>query len=587
MCGIFAVSGTNTNAGNIVLEGLKKLEYRGYDSWGIAIKSDNSVFVKKNIGKISEINIEFDKSKTAIGHTRWATHGGVTKENSHPHRAGKVTLCHNGIFENYGEEKAKLKDHKFLSETDTEVIAVLLNKEIEKGTEIKKAIAKIAKKIIGRFSFLVIIDGEEGIYAARRGSPLIIGRGDGETFIASDIPAFLEQTNIVNYLDDDELVFVNEGNANFFDLETLKPIKKRNITVSWKTQKVEKGKFDHFMIKEIFDQKETITQAINHDKSELAKFINILRQTNGAYMVACGTAHKMCMAGEYFFSEISGRKINVVAASEMPYFEKFVHDKTALIAVSQSGETADVLEILERGKAAGAKILSMTNVESSSIARISDVHLPLQAGVEKAVASTKASTAQMALLLLCAYADSAGAGKFQSKINKGREILRLTSSSINELLNPRYEEHAKNVAKKIVDHDNLFIIGRGALHPIALETAIKIQEVSYIHAQGFPAGELKHGPIALIEKGTPCIILGDDGETISNATELKSRGAMIIGVANKNHEIFDQWLKAPDCGDAQAISSLIPMQILSYYLAILRGLDPDMPRNLAKSVTVK
>jgi glucosamine--fructose-6-phosphate aminotransferase (isomerizing) len=341
------------------------------------------------------------------------------------------------------------------------------------------------------------------------------------------------------------------------------------------------------MIKEIFDQKETITRSINHENANLAKFIDVLRQTNGAYMVACGTAHKMCMAGEYFFSEISKRKINVVAASEMPYFEKFVHDKTALIAVSQSGETADVLEILERGKAAGAKILSMTNVESSSIARISDVHLPLQAGVEKAVASTKASTSQMALLLLCAYADSAKVGEFQQKINQGREVLRLTASAINDLLNPRYAEYAKKVASKIVDHDNLFIIGRGALHPIALETAIKIQEVSYIHAQGFPAGELKHGPIALIEEGTPCIVLGDDGETISNATELKSRGAMIIGVANKNHEIFDQWLKAPDCGDAQAISSLIPMQILSYYLAILRGLDPDMPRNLAKSVTVK
>ncbi len=587
MCGIFAISGSKENAGNVVLNGLKKLEYRGYDSWGIAINNENRTLVEKNIGKISEVNIDFDKAKTAIGHTRWATHGGVTQANSHPHQAGKITLVHNGIFENYREEKAKLKDHKFLSETDTEVIAVMLNEEIKTDAAIKEAIAKISKKIIGRFSILVMVEGEEGIYAARRGSPLIIGRGKTETFIASDIPAFLDSTNIVNYLDDEEMVFVNKGNADFFDLETLKPIEKRNIEVSWKTEEAEKGDYDHFMIKEIFDQKESITRAINHDKSTLAQFIDVLRQTNGAYMVACGTAHKMCMAGEYFFSEISGRKINVVAASEMPYFEKFVHDKTALIAVSQSGETADVLEILERGKRAGAKILSMTNVESSSIARISDVHLPLQAGIEKAVASTKASTAQMALLLLCAYADSAGAGGFQSKINKGREVLRLASSSINDLLNPRYEEYAKEVAQSIVEHDNLFIIGRGALHPIALETAIKIQEVSYIHAQGFPAGELKHGPIALIEEGTPCIILGDDSETISNATELKSRGAMIIGVADKNHEIFDQWLKAPDCGEAQAISSLIPMQILSYYLAILRGLDPDMPRNLAKSVTVK
>lgn len=587
MCGIFAVSGPENNAGNAVLAGLKKLEYRGYDSWGIAIQGQDKVSVQKDIGKISEVNIDFPSANTAIGHTRWATHGGVTQANSHPHQSGRVTLVHNGIFENHSDEKAKLKDYKFLSETDTEVIAVLLNKEIESGTDTKSAIAKVAKKITGRFSILVMVDGEVGIWAARRGSPLIIGRGKTETFIASDIPAFLEKTNVVNYLDDEEMVFVHNEKADFFSLDTLESIEKRDIEVSWKVEEAEKGDYDHFMIKEIFDQKESIIRAINHENSELAQFVDALRQTNGAYLIACGTAHKMCMAAEYFFSEISGRKINVVAASEMPYFEKFVHDKTALIAISQSGETADVLEILERGKKVGAKILSLTNAESSSIARISEVHLPIQAGPEKAVASTKAATSQMALLLLCAYADSAGVNDFQEKINKGREVLRTAASNINELLNPRYELYAKGVAEKIVQHDNLFIIGRGHLYPMALEAAIKIQEVSYIHAQGFSAGELKHGPIALIEEGTPCIVLGDDSETISNATELKARGAMIIGVADKKHEIFDEWLKAPNCGEAQAIASVIPMQILSYYLAVLRGLDPDMPRNLAKSVTVK
>ncbi len=586
MCGIFAITGSSNQAGNVVLEGLKKLEYRGYDSWGIAVETDQGMVIQKDTGKISSVNIDFPKGKKAVGHTRWATHGGVTKENAHPHRVGKVTLVHNGIFENYEEEKAK-SDYEFISQTDTEVIAVLINNEIEKGKDPKSAIMTVAQKIEGRFSILVMIDGESGIWAARRGSPLIIGRGKEETFIASDIPAFLEQTNKVNYLDDDEIVFINGGTAKFFDLNSGESVKKRNIEVSWKVEEAHKGDYKHFMIKEIFDQKETIIRAINHENHQIAKFVEALRQTNGAYLIACGTAHKVCMAAEYFFAEIAGRKINVVAASEMPYFEKFVHDKTALIAVSQSGETADVLEILERGKKSGAKILSLTNVESSSIARISDVHLPIQAGPEKAVASTKATTAQMALMLLCAYADGSGVDNFEESVNKGREVLRTTAGNINDLLNPRYEEYIKDVAEKIVQHDNLFIVGRGALYPIALEAAIKVQEVSYIHAQGFAAGEIKHGPIALIEEGTPCIVLGDDPETISNATELKARGAIIIGVADKKHAIFDEWMKAPNCEQAQSISALIPIQILSYHLALLRGLDPDMPRNLAKSVTVK
>ncbi|MDH3324490.1 MAG: glutamine--fructose-6-phosphate transaminase (isomerizing) [Candidatus Peregrinibacteria bacterium] len=594
MCGIFAISGKNKNAGNTVLEGLKKLEYRGYDSWGIATRTlEHQIEIAKNIGKISNVTQSFPESSEAIGHSRWATHGGVTKENAHPHKSGKATIVHNGIFENYLEVKNELKTSgkEFLSETDTEVIAVMLDKTLEpqelNRKNIENAICEISKKITGRFAILVMIEGFDGIFATRRGSPLILGRSKNETFIASDIPAFLEKTNIVNYLDDNEMVYVNNGTAEFKNLTTCEPIEKRNIEVSWKYEDAEKGDFEHFMIKEIFEQKDTIARAINHKDNEISKFIDTLRDVNGVYMVACGTANKVSMAAEYFFSEISGRKINVVPASEMPYFEKFIHNKTAIIAVSQSGETADVLEILEDGQKKGAKILSLTNVESSSIARMSDVHLPINAGPEKAVASTKAATAQMALLFLCAYGDSAKVNNFVEKLNTGRQVLRSTIGNINDLLNPRYEEYVKNVAKSIVEHEKLFIIGRGSLYPMALEAAIKIQEVSYIHAQGFAAGELKHGPIALIEDGTPCIVLGDDPETISNATELKARGAKIIGVAPTNADVFDEWLNVPDCDGAQSIATLVPIQLLSYHLAVLRGLDPDMPRNLAKSVTVK
>ncbi len=583
MCGIFAVSGENLKAGSEVLKGLKKLEYRGYDSWGIAIKSiENKISIVKDTGKISSVNREFMEGQEALGHTRWATHGGVTKENSHPHQVKKVTVAHNGIFENYADFKKKFiaQGKIFLSETDTEVIAFLIHSFYEKGLSEKESIQKACGEIQGRFSILVIFDGVDGIFAARKGSPLIIGRCETETFIASDIPAFLEKTNIVNYLDDDEIVHIYKNKVEFYNLKNLEKIEKRDIKVPWKLESVEKGKYDHFMIKEIFDQKETIINAINHEDETLLKMVEYLKKSTGTYLIACGTAHKVCIAAEYFFSMISGRKINVVPASEIPFFEKFINSKTVLMAVSQSGETADILEIFERAEKKGSTLLSLTNVESSTIARMSDVHLPINAGPEKAVASTKATTAQMALLFLLAYADI-------NDINRGREILKNLASGINDMINPRYEDFIKTIAKKLTDVSHLFIIGRGPLYSMALESAIKIQEVSYVNAQGFAAGELKHGPIALIEKGSFCIVLGDDLETISNAVELKSRGAKIIGVSSENSEVFDFWIKVPDCGEAQAIASIIPIQILSYYMAVFRGLNPDMPRNLAKSVTVK
>lgn len=585
MCGIFAVSGDRADAGQVVLEGLKKLEYRGYDSWGVAVRTADEITVEKQIGKISGVTHQFEKSAEAMGHTRWATHGGVTQANAHPHKFGKVTLVHNGIFENYLTYKKSVGESRFVSETDTEVIAAMLNELLIGGLTPADAIRKIAQKIEGRFAILVMIDGHDGIWAARRGSPMILGRSEKETFIASDIPAFLPYTRTVNYLDDDEMVYVSGGSAEFSSLIDGTPIEKRDIEVKWTIEEAEKGEFDHFMLKEIFEQKNTIIRAINHSDDDLRAAAELLNSANGAYFIACGTAHKVAAAAEYFFAEISGRKINVVSAGEMPSFEKFVNEKTALIAISQSGETADVLEILERGKKVGAKILAITNVESSSVARIANVHLPIQAGVEKAVASTKATTAQMALAFLLAHADAEV--RSGESINTGREVLSSTASAINDMLNPRYEEHIRSIAEKIVDRPNMFIIGRGALAPMALEAAIKIQEVSYIHAQGFPASELKHGPIALIEKRVPCIVLGDDQETVSNATELKARGARIIGISATKSDIFDEWIRVPDCDGAQAIASIIPVQILAYHLAILKGLDPDMPRNLAKSVTVK
>lgn len=585
MCGIFAVSGPEDNAGAVVLAGLKKLEYRGYDSWGIAVRVNKSIVLEKQVGKISEATHEFGPAKEAIGHSRWATHGGVTIPNSHPHRYGRVTLAHNGIFENFAEHRERIGAATFTSETDSEVIAALIDEYLSQGLVPFEAVQKTAAQIQGRYAILLFIDGVEGIFAARHGSPLILGRTKDTTYIASDIPAFLDHTSTVNYLDDDEIVWVRKDTVLFANLLTGKPVEKRNIDVPWSVEEAEKGDFTHFMLKEIFDQKETLSRAINQPKEIMEAAAKVLNDCNGAYFIACGTAHKVGATAEYFFAEVSGRKINVVEASEMPSFERFVNEKTALIAISQSGETADVLEILERGKKKGAKIIAITNVETSSVARISDVVLPLNAGVEKAVASTKAATSQMAICFLLAHADAELRNR--GIFNAGRELLRETSTAINELLNPRYAEHIHTIAEKIVDSDNIFIIGRGSLYPMAREAAIKIQEVSYIHAQGFAAGELKHGPIALIEKRVPCLVLGDDPETISNAMELKARGARIIGISPTRADVFDEWIRVPDCDGAQSIATLVPVQILAYQLAILRGLDPDMPRNLAKSVTVK
>lgn len=599
MCGIFAISGKSDSAGAEVIKGLKKLEYRGYDSWGVAVKTtiasesetaNNAICIEKNIGKISEVDIEFPTGVEAMGHSRWATHGGVTQENAHPHVAGKVVLVHNGVCENYETLKAEFSDYNFISETDSEVIAVLVNSYFEETGDPILALQKTAERLEGRFAILVMYQGIKGVFAARRGSPLIIGRGEGETFIASDIPAFLEKTKTVNYLDDDQIVRIEGSFADFYDLKTGESIQKRNIVVPWQVEDAEKGEYPHFMIKEIFDQKETIERSINHDEDILQKAVELIQSCDGSYLIACGTSHKVAMAAEYFFSNIAGKKVNVVPASEMNSFQRFINKKTCLIAISQSGETADIMEVIEEAQARDAKILSLTNVESSSLSRTADVNLPLNAGPEKAVASTKAATAQMALLFLLAHAiagEKEKSADFFRGLNRGREILRDTASSINDLLNPRYEDHVRSVAEKMFEHDKIFIIGRNTLYPMALEASIKIQEVSYISAMGFAAGELKHGPIALIEQGTPCVVLGGDQETVSNAIELQARGARIIGIAPEKAAVFDDWIKVPDCDGAQSIASIIPVQILAYHLAIFRGLDPDMPRNLAKSVTVK
>ncbi|MFA5948415.1 MAG: glutamine--fructose-6-phosphate transaminase (isomerizing) [Candidatus Gracilibacteria bacterium] len=603
MCGIFAYFGQQKNASDIVIEGLKKLEYRGYDSWGIALKTENDILIYKKVGKISKVdelknNKEFQSHLSAgkisdlniaMGHSRWATHGGVTEANAHPHATEnkEIVIIHNGIFENFIAVKKDLikKHHKFKSQTDTEVIAHLIE-ELNKKHDLETSIKMAVKKIEGRYAIVVISKSKDQLIAARKGSPLIIGVGKnkGEYFIASDIPAFLKHTNKVIYLDDNQLVSVSKNDFHVYDSIEDKNVEKRIIQIDWDDKSAEKGDFPYFMIKEIMEQKMTLARAINQDTEVIEKVAQEIKKAESTYLVGCGTAGKVCMVGEYLFAKIAKKHVNFKFGSEFPSQKAFLTNKTLMIVVSQSGETADSLEAIEIAKEKGVKIVSIVNVENSSMARMSDIVIPIKAGPEKAVASTKATTSQLAILTLLAYACNGG-------IAEGKHLLIDTASQINDMLNPRYEEHIMQLAKKLKNVESMYIIGRNANYPIALEAAIKLQEVSYIHAEGFAGGELKHGPIALISKGTPVITLVENNEyrneILSNALEVKARGGYIIGISPIKEEVFDFWIKVPDTSDTYPIVNIIPIQILAYQLAVLRKNDPDMPRNLAKSVTVK
>ncbi|HCW32000.1 MAG: glucosamine/fructose-6-phosphate aminotransferase, glucosamine-fructose-6-phosphate aminotransferase (isomerizing) [Candidatus Peregrinibacteria bacterium GW2011_GWF2_39_17] len=593
MCGIFGYLGPRNDAAHMALLGLKNLEYRGYDSWGVACKTDHHLEIEKHIGKISEVTnlkTELEQADThlAIGHSRWATHGGVTENNAHPHLSqnGKIAIVHNGIIENYLElrEELSAKGFKFVSETDTETIGHLI--EFYYQGNFEQAFAKAIQRLQGRYAVLAIHKDHNLILAARKGSPLIVGVGstENEFFIGSDVPAFLQYTNRVMYLDDDQMVIIGENGAYFLEISTKQVVEKRIITLDLDLESAEKGSFPHFMIKEIMEQKETIQRAINQDTKTIEILAEAIRKAHGTFFIGCGTAGKVALAGSYLFSRIAKKHVNFTFGSEFASYQDFLNEKALLVCISQSGETADTLEAIEVAKKKGVTVASIVNVESSTMARTSDIVLPIKAGPEKAVASTKATTSQLAILTLLAYATA-------NRLKEGQYLLVSTAGEINDMLNPRYEDHIRKLADQIKEVESMYIIGKGLNYAIALEAAIKLQEVSYIHAEGFAGGELKHGPIALISQGTPCIAIVANDETkadiLGNAMEVKARGGYIIGISPDNSEIFDYWIKVPDGGNTSPIVNIIPIQILAYHLAIVRKNNPDMPRNLAKSVTVK
>jgi len=586
MCGIFGYIGHNESAGSMILEGLKALEYRGYDSWGVAIKkNDGSLFIEKHIGKIGSASLPSFPAHVGIGHTRWATHGGVTNENAHPHTdcTKKFAIVHNGIVENFEDLKSDLKKkgHTFKSETDSEVIAHLIEELNKSESDRVKVMQKLRSQITGLNAVIAFFPDDESFYIIKNGSPIVIGQGDDEFYIASDASAIIPHTKKVYFLEDNEMVELSKKGVSLFDTKGVR----QNIsytTLTYSAESTEKGSFAHFMLKEISEQPKILRNIRETQNTEIRKAADEISSSYGTYLIGCGTASYACLAGTYLFSKIAHRHVNFAIGSEFSYLLDFLKENSLIFALSQSGETIDIISSVKKAQEKKAKLLSMTNSLGSSLYRMSDYNLLLHAGPEKAVASTKAYTAKISFLYLIAHqiAGTFGNGKIQllKAVDEITQIIQNKSS-------------IKSLAAKMKDHKSIFILGRGVSYAAALESALKIKEVSYIHAEGFAAGELKHGVIALIEKGTPVVIFNPEDETyedtLSAAHEVSARGAHVIGVSSKKDKVYDTFIEVKNCGDATIIPNVVIAQLLGYFLALEKGLDPDKPRNLAKSVTVK
>jgi len=586
MCGIFAYIGNKENAANIALEGLKILEYRGYDSWGVAVKNGSNLVVDKHVGKIGNATVTLPKSNLAIGHTRWATHGGVTVANSHPHLDCKkeIAVVHNGIVENYEELKNALikKGHIFVSETDTEIIPHLIEENL-KTEGFATAVRKTFSELRGLNAIVASFAPSSQIVAVKNGSPLVVGIGTNELYLASDISSFIEKTRRVIFLKDNEMVILG-ADVELVSAVNGKQLEVKPETVTWKFELSTKGKFPHFMIKEIYEQSTIIRNIANTYEDEITALSKLVKKAKGTFFIGAGTAFNAGLTGVYLFSKIAGMHINSALASEFNYLEHFLNKESLVIALSQSGETIDVIEPLNRARAKGSKIVAITNVLGSSIYRMADFKILLGAGPEKAVASTKAYIAKLAVLFMLVFG-------IVGKTRDAKKLLLASADEIDRILEKKNADAIKKIAQYLSKASNIYIIGRGASYPSALEAALKIKEVTYIPTEGLAGGELKHGTIALISKGTPVIVFAPNDETresiLSNAIEIKSRGGLIIGVAPQNEPVFDHFLEVKDIQEASYIAQIVAIQLLAYYMAVELKLDPDKPRNLAKSVTVK
>jgi len=595
MCGIvgYITKDFDNKTPEVLFNMLKKLTYRGYDSWGFAFKEKNKIKIMKDVGDIEKVTLNLNlSSNVGIGHTRWATHGKVSKENAHPHSScdGNIVIVHNGIIENYKDIKEELEKigHKFISDTDTEVIVHLIEENYKTKKDLLESIADSFNILNGSYAFVVISTYLDGIIAVRKGAPLIIGVDKNEAYISSDVISFLENTRNVIYLEDGECGIIKNGpkgiDIKIFDVKTKKDVKKEIKNIKWSLEEATKQGFEHFMIKEIFEQPNAIRNALLQDKNSMLNIAMEILRAKNIVITACGTSRYAAIIGRYLFSKIAKKFCDVIMASEFHYFSDSIDKNTLVIAVSQSGETADVLTGVKKAKENGAKIISIVNVVDSSLTRLSDYVIYINAGPEICVAATKSFTAQLIIFYLLAFSMI---NNFEYAKNKLLEISKILEENLK-----KNNKNIKEIAKKIKDFKDFYYIGRGINFAMASEGALKMKEISYIHAEGMPAGELKHGTIALIEKDTPVIAVCPNDytfyETISNVEETKARGALVIGISDIKDNTFDYWIEIPSVEEIfYPIVTIIPLQLLAYHVAVEKGLNPDKPRNLAKSVTVK
>jgi glucosamine--fructose-6-phosphate aminotransferase (isomerizing) len=608
MCGIVGYVGTK-NATTLLVDGLKRLEYRGYDSAGVSLMNGEGVDTRKAKGKIAMLEAAIEAKpihgNVGIAHTRWATHGPPNEMNAHPHHdcKGTISVVHNGIIENYGPLRAMLQKtgHTFVSETDTEVLAHLIEAAFDGNLE--EAVVDALALVEGTYGIAVIsADDPEKIVAARKGSPLLIGLGEGENYVASDVAAILQHTRHVVYLDDGEMAVLTKDGYRVMDLNA-QTVKKRVNRIDWDLDKIEKGGYDHFMLKEIMEQPQTIQNTmrgrsvdedgfsklggLNLTKDELQHFDHII-------ITACGTSWHSALIGKMMIEEHARIRCEVEYASEFRYRNPIVTDKTLCVVISQSGETADTLAAMREAKRRGAKTLGLVNQVGSTIAREDDGGIYLHAGPEIGVASTKAFTSQVVALALLTLK----LGRLRTmSVVQGREVtqaLEKLPSQIQNILDRAAE--IEKIADAFIDATNFLYLGRGYNFPVALEGALKLKEISYIHAEGYPAAEMKHGPIALIDADMPVVFVAPHDsvfdKVVSNVQEVKARGGRVIVLTSRDEPSLegkiDYEFRIPETIDMlNPVLAAIPLQLLAYYIAAKRGLNVDQPRNLAKSVTVE
>ncbi|MCV0366429.1 MAG: glutamine--fructose-6-phosphate transaminase (isomerizing) [Nitrosopumilus sp.] len=586
MCSIIGYYG-KISAAPILVKGLKRMEYRGYDSVGVATESDNRIELKKGIGKVDEVNskIQLDimPGKIGIGHTRWATHGKVTDTNAHPHpsNSGKIAIVHNGIIENFEELKQRLENegYSFKSETDSEIIANLLQKNYELTGDVKETIMKTVSEIKGHYAFVAMFENGQ-LAAARYHEPLIIGVGKDDFFLSSDVLGFIEYTDDAIYMENGNFVILDKDRFQIWDFDGNHA--KYGITkVSKEFGDAYKGDYAHFTLKEIYEQPETILKAGEKTLNAIDKTADYLRHAKNVYITGSGTSYNSALIAKQMFSKYAKIKVEPIMSSELQFSPDSIEENSILIAISQSGESADVLDAVKIAKKAKCKIIAIVNLLTSSLAREADVVIGMNCGPEIGVAATKSFTSQLVIIY-----------KIVQKLSNNEMKIDFDkmSKSISKTLDKPIR--IQIIAQKLKNISDIYVLGRGIHYPIAIEAALKLKELTYIHAEGIPGGELKHGPLALMDESVFVLIINPNDstylDTLTSAREIKARGSKIIGISDIESDVYDYWIDISNVEELMfPISEIIPIQLLSYYAALEKDTDPDYPRNLAKSVTVK